>query len=86
MSTTPPITIVGAGLAGTLLACYLGRAGYPVDEVPGRDRIGRVARLAADAVGQFLQPLLVAVDPDHRVPGARQDLRDSPAERSARAR
>jgi hypothetical protein len=29
--------------------------------------------------------LLVAVDADHRVPGARQDLRGSPAELSARA-
>jgi kynurenine 3-monooxygenase len=27
----PDFTIVGAGLAGTLLACYLGRAGYRVD-------------------------------------------------------
>jgi kynurenine 3-monooxygenase len=26
----PPIVIVGAGLAGSLLACYLGRAGRPV--------------------------------------------------------
>jgi kynurenine 3-monooxygenase len=28
---TPQFTIVGCGLAGTLLACYLGRAGYRVD-------------------------------------------------------
>ena len=27
----PPFTIVGAGLAGALLACYLGKAGYRVD-------------------------------------------------------
>lgn len=27
----PPFTIVGAGLAGTLFACYLARAGYRVD-------------------------------------------------------
>lgn len=27
----PDFTIVGAGLAGTLLACYLGKAGYRVD-------------------------------------------------------
>src|ERR1700756_4393813 len=26
----PPIVIVGAGLAGSLLACYFGRAGRPV--------------------------------------------------------
>jgi kynurenine 3-monooxygenase len=31
MSDTPQFTIVGAGLAGALLACYLGRAGYRVD-------------------------------------------------------
>src|SRR5262245_10751896 len=31
MSETPQFTIVGAGLAGALLACYLGRAGYRVD-------------------------------------------------------
>src|SRR5687768_2046865 len=29
--TRPRITIVGSGLAGTLLACYLGRSGFPVD-------------------------------------------------------
>ncbi len=28
---TPQFTIVGAGLAGALMACYLGRAGYRVD-------------------------------------------------------
>jgi kynurenine 3-monooxygenase len=28
---TPQFTIVGAGLAGTLLACYLGKAGHRVD-------------------------------------------------------
>jgi kynurenine 3-monooxygenase len=27
----PPFTIVGAGLAGALMACYLGKAGYRVD-------------------------------------------------------
>src|SRR5580704_17490799 len=31
MSDTPQFTIVGAGLAGALLACYHGRAGYRVD-------------------------------------------------------
>ncbi|MBL8799682.1 MAG: FAD-dependent monooxygenase [Planctomycetia bacterium] len=31
MSESPPFTIVGAGLAGTLLACYLGRLGYRVE-------------------------------------------------------
>ena len=31
MSHTPHFTIVGSGLAGALLACYLGRAGYRVD-------------------------------------------------------
>jgi kynurenine 3-monooxygenase len=31
MPPTPHFTIVGSGLAGTLLACYLGRAGYRVD-------------------------------------------------------
>src|SRR5437868_7771643 len=33
MSTEPPpqFTIVGSGLAGALLACYLGRAGHRVD-------------------------------------------------------
>src|SRR5688572_15465686 len=29
--SSPPITIVGSGLAGTLMACYLGRAGYRVE-------------------------------------------------------
>ena len=28
---TPAFTIVGAGLAGTLLACHLGKAGHRVD-------------------------------------------------------
>ena len=28
---TPQFTVVGAGLAGTLMACYLGKAGYRVD-------------------------------------------------------
>src|SRR5713226_7882304 len=31
MSDQPRFTIVGAGLAGALLACYLGRAGYRDD-------------------------------------------------------
>lgn len=31
MSDSPQFTIVGAGLAGTLLACYLGRLGYRVE-------------------------------------------------------
>src|SRR5580700_2208017 len=31
MSDPPQFTIVGAGLAGALLACYLGRTGYRVD-------------------------------------------------------
>src|ERR1700733_6906470 len=56
--------------------------GYPVHEALGRGRVGRVAHLTADAVGQFLQSLLVAVDPDHRVPGACQGLRGGPAELS----
>src|SRR5438067_1949614 len=30
-SDEPQFTIVGAGLAGALLACYLGKAGYRVD-------------------------------------------------------
>src|SRR5438067_1698754 len=30
MSDSPHFTIVGSGLAGALLACYLGRAGYRV--------------------------------------------------------
>jgi kynurenine 3-monooxygenase len=30
-SAPPPVTIVGAGLAGTLMACYLGRAGRRVE-------------------------------------------------------
>jgi kynurenine 3-monooxygenase len=30
-SSKPDVTIVGAGLAGTLLACYLARAGRRVD-------------------------------------------------------
>jgi len=56
-----------------------------VDEALGGGRIGRVARLAADAVGQFLQPLFVAVDPDYHVPGGCQGLGGRPAEPSARA-
>jgi len=31
MNGSPRFTIIGAGLGGTLLACYLGKAGYPVD-------------------------------------------------------
>jgi kynurenine 3-monooxygenase len=31
MAESPPLSIVGAGLAGALLACYLGRAGRRVD-------------------------------------------------------
>src|SRR5262245_28314646 len=31
MSDVPPFTIVGSGLAGALLALYLGRAGHRVD-------------------------------------------------------
>jgi kynurenine 3-monooxygenase len=31
MNQSPRFTIVGAGLGGTLLACYLGKAGYLVD-------------------------------------------------------
>src|SRR5271155_39707 len=31
MTDCPQFTIVGAGLAGALLACYLGRDGYRVD-------------------------------------------------------
>src|SRR5947208_16781266 len=27
----PKITIIGSGLAGTLMACYLGRAGFTID-------------------------------------------------------
>ena len=27
----PKITLVGSGLAGPLMACYLGRAGFAVD-------------------------------------------------------
>jgi kynurenine 3-monooxygenase len=27
----PKVTVVGSGLAGTLMACYLGRSGFPVD-------------------------------------------------------
>ena len=30
MTGTPPVTIVGAGLAGPLMAAYLGQAGYRV--------------------------------------------------------
>jgi kynurenine 3-monooxygenase len=40
--TAPPFTIVGSGLAGTLLACYLARTGQAVDLYEKRDdpRIG----------------------------------------------
>src|SRR5438270_7824837 len=31
VSENPTFTIVGAGLAGALLACYLGKSGYRVD-------------------------------------------------------
>jgi kynurenine 3-monooxygenase len=31
MPTNPRFTIIGAGLGGTLLACYLGKTGYSVD-------------------------------------------------------
>src|SRR5882724_1805632 len=31
MSFQPPFTIVGAGLAGALLACYLGKAGRSIN-------------------------------------------------------
>jgi hypothetical protein len=62
-----------------------GLGGYPVDEALGRGRIGRVTHRAADAVEQFLQPLLVAVDSGYRVPGIGQGPRSSPAKLSARA-
>jgi len=62
-----------------------GVGGDPVDQAPGGSRIGGVAHLTADAVGQFLQPLLVAVDPGDAVADAGQVLRGSPADLSARA-
>src|SRR5207302_6045193 len=57
----------------------------PVDGGPGRGRVGRVGRLAADAVRQLLQRLLVPVDPGHREPGGRQLLRRRTAELTPRA-
>jgi hypothetical protein len=62
---------------------HLGRAdlgGDPVDDAPGRGRVGRIGRLAPDAVRQFLQPLLASVDPDHCEPGGREPLRRRTAE------
>jgi kynurenine 3-monooxygenase len=46
MSETARFTIVGAGLAGTLLACHLGRAGHQVDVYEKRadPRAGDVGR------------------------------------------
>jgi hypothetical protein len=58
--------------------------GDPVDDAPGRGRVGRVGRLAADAVRQLLQPLLAPIDPGHGVPGGRQLLRRRTAELTAR--
>jgi hypothetical protein len=57
--------------------------GDPVDDAPGRGRVGRVGRLAPDAVRQLLQPLLAPVDPGHREPGGRQLLRRRTAEPAA---
>jgi hypothetical protein len=48
--------------------------GDPVDDAPGRGRVGRVGRLAADPV-----------DPGHREPGGRQLLRRRTAELTPRA-
>ncbi|HMF14848.1 MAG TPA: NAD(P)/FAD-dependent oxidoreductase [Gemmataceae bacterium] len=55
---TPEFTIVGAGLAGTLLACYLGKAGHRVDvyekrpDPRGRDQVaGRSINLAISVRG-----------------------------------
>ncbi len=59
--------------------------GDPVDDAPGRGRVGRVGRLASDAVRQLLQPFLAPVDPDHCEPGGRQPLRRRTAELTARA-
>src|SRR5262245_48791450 len=53
-----PVTIVGAGLAGTLLACYLGKAGRPVvlyerrgDPRGGQAERGRSINLALSTRG-----------------------------------
>jgi kynurenine 3-monooxygenase len=55
---TPQFTIVGAGLAGTLLACYLGKAGHRVDvyerrpDPRGKERTaGRSINLAISVRG-----------------------------------
>ena len=59
MPESPPFTIVGSGLAGALLACYLGRDGHRVDlhEKRADPRVPIVAnvdaepkRRAADAI------------------------------------
>ena len=52
---------------------HLGRAdlrGDPVDDALGRGLIGRIGRLAPDAVRQLLQPFLALVDSDDCEPGA----------------
>lgn len=57
-SSLPKVTIVGAGLGGSLLACDLGRAGYPVelyelrpDPTKGPPRGGRSINLAISTRG-----------------------------------
>jgi kynurenine 3-monooxygenase len=60
MPDHPPFTIVGAGLAGVLMACYLGRAGQRVDvyekrpdpRLHGPDR-GRSINLALSVRGLY---------------------------------
>jgi hypothetical protein len=67
---------------------HLGRAdlgGDAVDDALGRGLIGRIGRLAPDAVRQLLQPFLAPVDSDHCEPGGRQLLRRRTAELTARA-
>src|SRR6266487_1409254 len=62
---------------------HLGRTnpgGDLLDDAPRHGRIGRVAHLVPDAVGQLLQPFLVAIDADHREPGRGQLLHGRAAE------
>ena len=40
MSSNPAVIVVGAGVAGLAAACQLGRAGFAVQILEGRDRIG----------------------------------------------
>lgn len=58
----PPITILGAGLMGRLLACSLAQRGHPVQvfEAGGADAQGAAARVAAAMLAPLAESALTA--------------------------